>query len=247
MVDRAETNRSVRCNQPGTFSLSAHGQCRESGSIVDGQLLVDVVQMHLYRAIGNIQPVSDPFVRQAFRHQLHDLPFTLRQHRQHILCVAAVSRAAFWRLSGLFVRRHEGKHPAAAGYASQAAHQCLGRCILGHHAICSPRCRGRKFMRFHRSGQQQHACAQSLRRHGSENLQPGKPGYRDVEQRYLRRQIPNGPNAFRAVAATCHNIEIVLLAEDADQTAQKNRIAVCYNDIHAPHGAPAKALRRANI
>jgi hypothetical protein len=30
-----------------------------------------------------------------------------------------------------------------------------------------------------------------------------------------------------AIAATCHNFKIVLLAEDTDETAQKHRIAVC--------------------
>ena len=57
---------SVRCNQPRTFSLPAHGQCRESGSIVDCELLIDVVQMDLDRTIGNIQPVPDLLVRKSF-------------------------------------------------------------------------------------------------------------------------------------------------------------------------------------
>jgi hypothetical protein len=57
---------SVRCNQPRIFSLPAHGQCRESGSIVDCELLIDVVQMDLDRTIGNIQPVPDLLVRKSF-------------------------------------------------------------------------------------------------------------------------------------------------------------------------------------
>lgn len=61
-----ERNGSVRSDQPGTFSLPAHRQCRESGSIVDCELLIDVVQMDLDRTIGNIQPVPDLLVRKSF-------------------------------------------------------------------------------------------------------------------------------------------------------------------------------------
>src|SRR5882672_3733801 len=63
---KGERNSSVRCNQTSIFSLPAHGQCRECGSIVDCKLLIDVVQMDLDRTIGNIQPVPDLLVRQSF-------------------------------------------------------------------------------------------------------------------------------------------------------------------------------------
>src|SRR6267142_491805 len=94
-------------------------------------------------------------------------------------------------------------------------------------------------MRFHRSGKQQHSCAQSFRRRGRENLQSGQAWHCDVEERYVRRQLPNGLNTLGAIAATCHNIEILLLAEDTDKTAQKYGMTVRYDNTHAAHGAPA--------
>src|SRR6266566_4048258 len=91
-------------------------------------------------------------------------------------------------------------------------------------------------MRFHRSGEQEHSCAQPFRRRGRENLQSGQARHRDVEERYVRRQRPNGLNTLGAIAATCHNIKIVLLAEHTDETAQKYRITVRYDNAHAAHG-----------
>jgi hypothetical protein len=47
-------------------------------------------------------------------------------------------------------------------------------------------------------------------------------------------------NTLGAIAATCHNIEILLLTEDTDKTAQKYRRTVRYDDAHAAHGTPAR-------
>src|SRR6266480_4800784 len=94
-------------------------------------------------------------------------------------------------------------------------------------------------MRFHRSGEQEHSCAQSFQRRGREKLQSGQARHRDVEERYMRRQIPNGLNTLGAIAATCHNMEFVLLAEDTDETPQKYGIVVRYDNTHAAHGTPA--------
>jgi hypothetical protein len=58
-------------------------------------------------------------------------------------------------------------------------------------------------------------------------LQSAKARHRDIEERYARRKIPNGSNTLGSIAAACHNIKIILLAEDADETAQKYGIAVC--------------------
>jgi hypothetical protein len=58
----------------------------------------------------------------------------------------------------------------------------------------------------------------------------------------LRRQIPNGSNTLDAIAATCHNIEIVLLAEDTGEAAQKYGMAVRYDNTHAAHGTPAQEI-----
>ena len=55
----------------------------------------------------------------------------------------------------------------------------------------------------------------------------------------MRRQLPNGLNTLGAIAATCHNVEIALLAEHTDETAQKNWITVRYDNTHAAHGKTA--------
>ena len=51
----------------------------------------------------------------------------------------------------------------------------------------------------------------------------------------MRRQRLNGLNTLGAIAATCHNVEIVLRAEHTDETAQKYGTTVRYDNAHAAH------------
>ena len=64
--------------------LVQYGERREHGPVADFKLLIDVMEVHLDGAVGNIQPAPNFLVRQPFGHQGHDLALAVCQHRQHV-------------------------------------------------------------------------------------------------------------------------------------------------------------------
>ena len=57
---------------------------RQHCPVADFELLIDVMQVHLDSAAGDIKPAPNFLIRQAFAHQSHDLALAVCQHRQHI-------------------------------------------------------------------------------------------------------------------------------------------------------------------
>ncbi len=62
-----------------------YGERREHRPVADFKLLINVMQVHLDGAVGNIQPAPYFLIRQPFRHQSHDLALAVCQHRRHLL------------------------------------------------------------------------------------------------------------------------------------------------------------------
>ena len=75
-----------RCHrQTPARSIVRYRERREHGPVADFKLLIDVMEVYLDSAVGDIQPAPDFLVRQPFGHQSHNLALTVRQHRQHVL------------------------------------------------------------------------------------------------------------------------------------------------------------------
>ena len=55
------------------------GKPDQFGAAIDLHLLVDVVEVHLDRAVGDAQPVGDFLVRESLGGHLHDVDFARRE------------------------------------------------------------------------------------------------------------------------------------------------------------------------
>jgi len=101
---RSLLNRGKSCDlisgREARMIMVRYGQRREHGSVVDFKLLIDVMEVHFDRAIGNPQPAPNFLVRQSLGYQTHDLALTVRQHRQHALRNPDVPSLAGYGLIG---------------------------------------------------------------------------------------------------------------------------------------------------
>ena len=57
-----------------------YGKRREHCPVADLKFLIDVMQVDLDGAVGNIQPAPNFLVRQPFGHQSHDLALAVREY-----------------------------------------------------------------------------------------------------------------------------------------------------------------------
>ena len=182
------------------------GQRCERCAIADRELLIDMMQMDLDRAVGNIQLASDLLVRQPFGYQAHDLTLSFGKHREHIFgaCVADGDILQAWGIGMC-----EWQQASASRDLPQALHQHMGRHLLEDHSICSSRSGDDQVTVFGGYSEKDDARRQMFRRRGSKNIEPGNTGHEDVEKCDVRRKITDGLDAFFSVIATCNDFEIV--------------------------------------
>src|SRR5882757_4212954 len=101
-------------------------QRRERRAVADGELLIDVMQMHLDGAVGDIELAPNLFVRQSFGDQMHNLTLALGQHRQYVFSDDAAGG-------------RERQQSSAGCNLPQAMQEDTWRRLFEHHTVRASR------------------------------------------------------------------------------------------------------------